>query len=174
MSDFPLFVVAGVVMIGVLVIVHEAGHYVVARLFKVGTPVFSIGMGPRIFGFRFWDTDFRISLLPIGGYVRMSGADAFGEEDAEGWANPEEDFMRKPVWQRLLIMLAGPAANLILPFLLFTGIYMLGMPMPDSVVGVVRPGSVAEQAGIRSGDEIVAVAGSEVSKWKELLRSGLR
>ena len=170
MSEAPLFLLAGVVMIGVLVIVHEAGHYVVARLFGVGTPVFSIGMGPRIFGFRFWETDFRISLLPIGGYVRMSGADAFGEEDAEDWVKPEENFMARPVWQRFLIMLAGPAANIALPFILFTAIYMLGRPQPDAAVGRVGPGSVAQELGVEVGDRIVSVGDTEVRDWTEFLR----
>ena len=170
MAEAPLFLLAGGLMIGVLVIVHEAGHYVVARLFGVGTPVFSIGMGPRIFGFRFWETDFRISLLPIGGYVRMAGADAFGEEDADGWENPDEDFMSKPVWQRLLIMLAGPAANLILPFILYTGVYMFGYPVPDAVVGRVVPGGAADEAGIEEGDRFVAVGDEPVENWLEYQR----
>ena len=171
MGEVPMYILAGGLMIGVLVIVHEAGHYVVARLFGVGTPVFSIGMGPRIFGFRFWETDFRISLLPIGGYVRMAGADAFGEEDAEGWEHPDEDFMSKPVWQRLLIMLAGPAANLILPFILFTGLYMAGRPLPDAHVGRVLPGSVAEEAGFQEGDRLVAVQSEPVDNWLEYQRA---
>lgn len=164
--------IAGLFMIGGLVIVHEAGHYVVARLFKIGTPVFSIGMGPRVFGFHFWETDFRISLLPIGGYVRMAGADAFGEEDADAdWRKPEEDFMRRPVWQRLLVMLAGPAANLVLPFILFTSAYMFGQPMPDAVVGRVVPGSAADEAGLMVSDEVVAVAEQPVRNWREFHRA---
>ena len=174
MLEVLTWIVSGAVMVGVLVIVHEAGHYVVARLFGVGTPVFSIGMGPRIFGFRFWETDFRISLLPIGGYVRMAGADAFGEEYADDSAVPDEDFMRKPVWQRFLVMLAGPAANIILPFLLFTAVRMAGMPQPDPVVGYVEPGSVAEELGLQEEDEVVSVAGQPVTNWNMFLRQLIR
>lgn len=171
MGDVLLWILSGGLMVGVLVIVHEAGHYVVARLFGVGTPVFSIGFGPRVFGFRFWETDFRISLLPFGGYVRMAGADPFGEELVEDYVDPDEDFMGKPVWQRFLVMLAGPAANLILPFVLFTAVLMLGEPQSDTTVGNVRPGSTAEQLGFQIGDQIVEVDGEPVDTWLEVLRS---
>ncbi|MEM6931683.1 MAG: RIP metalloprotease RseP, partial [Myxococcota bacterium] len=169
MGDIVLWLVAGAVMVGVLVIVHEAGHWLVAKLFGVGTPVFSIGFGPRIFGFRLWDTDFRISVLPVGGYVRMAGADPFGEELMEDEeVAPDEDFMSKPVWQRFLIMLAGPAANLILPFVLFSGVLMLGEPQPDSVIGHVRPGSLAAERGLQEGDRVVGLDDAPIDNWREL------
>lgn len=168
MGDLVLWLVAGAVMVGVLVIVHEAGHWVVAKLFGVGTPVFSIGFGPRIFGFRLWETDFRVSVLPVGGYVRMSGADPFGEELLEEDIAPEEDFMGKPVWQRFLIMLAGPAANLILPFVLFSGVLMMGEPQPDAVIGNVRPGSLAAERGLRAGDQVVGLDDIPIDNWHEL------
>ncbi len=170
MGDLVLWLVAGAVMVGVLVIVHEAGHWVVAKLFGVGTPVFSIGFGPRIFGFRLWDTDFRVSVLPVGGYVRMAGADPFGEELAdEEVVEPEQDFMAKPVWQRFLIMLAGPAANLILPFVLFSGVLMMGEPQPDAVVGHVRPGSLADERGLQPGDRVVQLDDTPIDNWRELM-----
>ncbi|MEN0066286.1 MAG: RIP metalloprotease RseP [Myxococcota bacterium] len=169
MADLLFWLAAGGVMVGVLVVVHEAGHWIVAKLFGVGTPVFSIGFGPRIFGFRLWETDFRISVLPVGGYVRMAGADPFGEEFAEDEVvNPEEDFMTKPVWQRFLIMLAGPAANLILPFVLFSGVLMLGEPQPDAVIGDVRPGSMAAELGLEPGDEITQINDTPIDNWREL------
>jgi len=163
-------VTAAAVMVGVLVVIHEAGHFVVARLFGIGTPVFSIGIGPRIFGFRFWQTDFRISLLPIGGYVQMAGSDPFGDADPDLHVDPETDFMSKPVWQRLLVMLAGPAANLVLPFVLFTAVLMLGEPQLEASVGAVLPGTTAEEIGLRPGDRIVDAAGMPVANWMELMR----
>ncbi len=169
MSGAATGIIYGLFMIGVLVVIHEFGHFVVAKFFKVGVPVFSIGMGPRLWGFAFRGTDFRISLLPVGGYVKMSGADPFGEEDPDAWVDPEDDFMRKPVWQRLLIMVAGPAANLILPFVLYTGAMMLGEPQPDNEVGAVHPGSLAEAAGLRPGDDIVAVDDASVDTWIEFI-----
>jgi len=165
-------IVAGLVMVSVLVVIHELGHFLVARWFKVGTPVFSVGMGPRLWGFRWLDTDFRISLLPIGGYVMMSGADPFGEEDASaGWVDPELDFMKKPVWQRLLIMLAGPAMNLALPFVVFTAVLMAGQPQLDPVIGRVIPGSVAAEAGLEPGDRIVEVQGQPVDIWGDVVNA---
>ncbi|MBW1879720.1 MAG: site-2 protease family protein, partial [Deltaproteobacteria bacterium] len=132
-------ILAGLVMLSVLVIIHEFGHFVVARLFRVGVPVFSVGMGPRVGGFRWKGTDYRLSALPIGGYVQLAGADPFGEEDPDAYVDPAEDFMQKPVWQRFLVMLAGPAANLALPLLILSAILMAGEQRPDTVIGMVLP-----------------------------------
>lgn len=164
-------VIAGLVMVCVLVVVHEAGHFVVARIFGIGAPVFSVGMGPRLFGFRWKGTDFRVSAIPVGGYVRMAGADPFGEEDPDDRVAPEEDFMRKPVWQRLLVMFAGPAANLVLPFVLFTAVLMLGEPQPDASVGTVLPGTPAETLGIESGDVVLEVDGQPTEAWIDVMRA---
>src|SRR5678816_2948139 len=120
-----------------------------------------IGLGPRLFGFHAFETDFRVSLLPIGGYVLLSGADPFGEEDPDTVVDPSRDFMRKPVWQRLVIMVAGPAMNLALPFVLFTIVLMFGEPTEDNVVGTVYPGTVASRIGLEEGDEVVSVAEHE-------------
>lgn len=156
--------------IAVLVVVHEFGHFLLAKLFGVGVPVFSVGMGPRVFGIRWGGTDYRFSALPIGGYVRMAGADPFGEEDFEdGYVPPEQDFMRKPVWQRLLIMLAGPAANLVLPVVLFAGIYLVGIPDAMPTIGMVSHGSPAAEAGLQVGDKIVSVDGVPVSARSHVL-----
>jgi regulator of sigma E protease len=163
------YLVAGAVMISVLVVLHELGHFMVARYFGVGTPVFSVGMGPRLFGFQYRDTDFRVSALPIGGYVQMAGADPFGEEDADSWVDPRQDFMKRPVWQRLLIMLAGPAMNIALPFVLFTGVLMLGDAQLDNVIGRVSPGSAAHDAGVLEGDRLVEVNGEPVDVWNDLI-----
>jgi len=162
--------IAGLVMIGVLVVIHEFGHFIVAKLFKVGVPVFSVGMGPRLFGFRWRGTDYRVSALPIGGYVQMSGADPFGEEDASSRVDPELDFMRKPVWQRLMVMFAGPAFNLVLPFIVFTVVMMTGEPQSAPIVGLVLEGSPAEQLGFHVGDEIVEANGHPIEVFSDLTR----
>lgn len=168
--EFVRWIVSGGVMLGVLVVIHEFGHFLVARLFGVGTPKFSIGIGPRLFGFKLWDTDFRISALPIGGYVQMAGNDPFGEEDPDEQVPPEQDFMRKPIWQRLLIMLAGPAMNLALPLVLFTGIYMLGQPQPEARIGTLYPYSPAAEVGLAVGDRLTTVAHEPVDVWSDLIR----
>jgi len=166
--EFVTTIVAGLVALAVLVVIHEAGHMVVAKIFKVGVPVFSVGMGPRLIGFYWGGTDWRLSMLPVGGYVRMAGADPFGEEDPDDVVPPEDDFMRKPVWQRLLIMLAGPVANLILPVVLLTGVYMLGEPQNAGVIGSVTYDSPAHDAGLQIDDRIVAVNGAPVEVWPDL------
>jgi len=165
------FIVGAGSAIAVLVVVHEFGHFLIAKLFGVGVPVFSVGMGPRLFGIRYKGTDYRFSAFPVGGYVRMSGADPFGEEDfsGDGYVPPEKDFMKKPVWQRLLIMLAGPAANLVLPVLLFGGLYFIGVPDAETVVGQVSHGSAADIAGFREGDRIVSVEGQAVEATGPLI-----
>lgn len=162
-------IVAGLSMIGILVLIHEAGHYLAAKMFGIAAPVFSIGVGPRIWGFHWRGTDWRLSALPFGGYVRLAGADPFGEEDPDDMVEPGADFMSKPVWQRLVVMAAGPTANLMLPIVLFAGVKMLGEPQPDNLVGRVEPGRQAEAAGFRVGDEVVAVAGEPVETWIEFL-----
>lgn len=163
-----LTIVAGLFMIGFLVVIHEAGHFVAAKIFGIGAPVFSIGMGPRIAGFEWKGTDYRLSALPIGGYVQMAGADPFGEEDTGAWVDPEEDFMRKPVWQRLIVMAAGPAVNLALPFGLFTILLMMGRPDTAPTVGVVFPDSPAAVAGLQVGDVVTAIDGEPVDIWVDV------
>ena len=167
-TGLGLTLLAGIVMLGVLVVVHEFGHFVIAKLFGVGVPIFSVGMGPRVAGLLFRGTDYRLSLLPLGGYVKLAGADPFGEEDPDAIIDPDEDFMGKPVWQRLLVMLAGPAFNLVLPFVLFTSVLMLGEPQVDAVIGMVRPGSPGELAGLKAGDRIVAVDGQATELWLDV------
>jgi regulator of sigma E protease len=158
------------VMVGVLVIVHELGHFVVARMFGIGAPTFSIGIGPVVWRmFRWRGTDFVISALPVGGYVKLSGADAFGEEELDLEVDPTKDFMRRPVWQRLLVMLAGPGMNLVLPFALFTAVLVFGEPQPDNSIGTVLPDSPAAALGLRPLDRVVAAAGEPVDTWTDLL-----
>jgi regulator of sigma E protease len=158
------------VMVGVLVVVHELGHFAVARAFGIGAPTFSIGIGPVVLRlFRWGGTDFVISAFPVGGYVRLAGADAFGEEDDDLAVEPEQDFMRRPVYQRLLVMLAGPVMNLVLPFALFTGVLMFGEPQPDNSIGTVLPGTPAAALNLRPLDRLVAAAGEPVDTWTDLI-----
>jgi regulator of sigma E protease len=158
--------VAGLVMLGVLVVIHEFGHFIVAKAFGMEVPVFSVGMGPRVLGVRLGGTDYRLSALPVGGYVQLAGADAFGEEDAD--IDPIDSFLKRPVWQRLLVMLAGPVFNLLLPVVVFTAVLMAGEPQVAPYVGMVMPDSAAEAVGFRPGDRIVAVDGAATEVWNDL------
>ncbi len=164
-----LMIVAALGMIGILVFIHEFGHFVFARIFGVGVHVFSLGFGRRIFGFQHKGTDYRVSLLPIGGYVMMEGADPF-MDGGEGLDDPTSStaFLNKPVWQRLIIVAAGPAANLVLPVVLFSALYMAGEPQPAAVIGGVDLASPAHDAGLQAGDRIRSVGGEEVTWWTDL------
>ena len=178
-----LDVLFGVVLVlGVMILVHEWGHFIVARLFRVRVDVFSIGFGPRLFGWKRGATDYRVSAVPLGGYVRMAGQDPT-EIDSQGRGLAEkgdklptgapDELMSKPRWQRALISFAGPAVNLIFPVLLLAVYFVaLGIPYPafeDKPVAVTAlPGnSPAAAAGLRPGDKIVAIDGQSVSNWAE-------
>src|SRR5258707_8423732 len=155
-------------VLGVLVFVHEFGHYAVAKLFKVRVEVFSLGFGKRLLGFTRGDTDYRISLLPIGGYVKMAGENPM--EDRTG--DPGE-FMSHPRWQRFLIAVAGPAMNVLLAIAVLTGVYMNHFERPLYLdkpvdVGSVIPHSSAEKAGILSGDRIVRIQDLQNPTWDQI------
>ena len=158
MSFFSAFV-----LIAILVAIHEFGHFIVAKWCGVQCTVFSIGYGARLFGFEWNGTDYRLSALPFGGYVRMAGTDIFGTGEASEADEPldfEQSFMYKPVWQRILIVAAGPIFNLILPVVVFSALFMSGDPQPAPVVGLVDWGSPAQEAGILPGDRIIKFTAS--------------
>lgn len=160
---------AGMLMIGILVVFHEFGHFLVARLFGIGTPVFSVGVGHRIWGFQYNGTDFRLSALPLGGYVQLAGVDPFGEEDPEALLQPDDprNFLNHPVHERFLVMSAGPAFNMLLAVFIFVAALMAGRPERDTVVGTVVPGTPAQELGIERGDELVALNGYPIKAWRD-------
>src|SRR5262245_33069040 len=134
-------------VLGVLVFVHEFGHYAVAKLCGVRVEVFSLGFGRRLWGFRRGDTDYRLSLLPLGGYVKMSG-----ENPMEEHTGDPGEFTSHPRWQRFLIAIAGPAMNIILAIVVLTGVYMVhdeefAFLSQPAQIGTVEPGSPAAKAG---------------------------
>ena len=164
-------ILASVALIGILIFVHELGHFIFAKMFGVGVREFSLGFGRRLFGVKYGETDYRVCLLPVGGYVLMEGADPFLDEFEQAEeADSEKSLLNKPVWQRLIIVAAGPVFNLLLPVVLLTGLYMAGQPQEISEVNTVYPGSVAEQVGIEPGDVIAAVNGVEIEFLSDLYR----
>jgi regulator of sigma E protease len=168
MHSFVISVVAVAAVLGVLVLIHEFGHYAVAKLFGVRVEVFSIGFGKRLLGFRRGDTDYRISAIPLGGYVKMSG-----ENPMEQRTGDAAEFMSHPRWQRFLIAVAGPFMNILLAVGLLTVVYMVRYEKPmyldePAVVGWVLDGSVAEKAGIESGDRIVRIDGTQNPTWEDV------
>jgi regulator of sigma E protease len=153
------------IVLGIMVLVHEWGHFVIAKAFGVRVEIFSIGFGTRLGGFKRGDTDYRVSALPLGGYVKMAGDNPL--EDRKG--DPDE-FLSKPRWQRVLIALAGPAMNIVLSVVLVAGIYMRGskqpafLDRPMVLVGVLQD-SPAQKAGLMPGDHIVSVNGAGNPTW---------
>lgn len=127
--------IIGLIVLGVIVVIHELGHFLVAKLFKIKVETFSVGFGPRLIGFRYGDTDYRISAIPLGGYVRMAG-----ENPGESVTGASNEFLSKPKWQRFLVAAAGPAMNVILAVGLLTGIFMYGTEVPEFSEGSAELG----------------------------------
>lgn len=162
-------------VLGVMILVHEWGHFVVARLCGVRVDVFSIGFGPRLFGFRRGNTDYRISLLPLGGYVRMAGQDLSeidsGEKPPTG---APDELMSKPRWKRALISFAGPFVNIVMPIILLGGFYTLkGYPYPayldqPLVINALPKTSPLAKQGVTDGDKIVAVNDVPTPSWSKV------
>ena len=159
--------IAGAVVLGVLVLLHEWGHFIVAKLCGVRVDVFSIGFGARIWGWKRGDTDYRVSWLPLGGYVRMAG-----DNPAEERTGAPYEFLSRPRWQRFLIAIAGPAMNVITTLAIFWGIYaFVGQPIDassrqPSVVAAVPQSTGAN--GVQPGDRIVQINGVDTSKWEDV------
>ncbi|PID73478.1 MAG: RIP metalloprotease RseP [Desulfobacterales bacterium] len=155
-----------ILVLGILVFVHEFGHFITARLCGVGVEVFSFGFGPRLFGRRAGRTDYRVSIVPLGGYVKMVG------EDPDAGIAPEdmpESFSHKSVGRRILIVLAGPAFNFFLAILIFFVMFRMGgMEILRAEVGTVMENSPAMAAGIRKGDTVIRVNEAEVGSWEEM------
>ncbi|MES1258074.1 MAG: RIP metalloprotease RseP [Acidobacteriota bacterium] len=156
------------VLIGVMILVHELGHFWAARAFDVKVDIFSFGFGPRLFGFQRGETDYRFSLFLFGGYVKMAG-DQPGDEGA---ADPR-GFMSKPRWQRLIIAFAGPFMNIVLSIGVLTGLFMVRYEKiiddNGAVIGHVMPDSPAAKAGLQPGDKIVRLNGKDKPDWEDIL-----
>jgi regulator of sigma E protease len=160
-------IIAGAVVLGVLVLLHEWGHFIAAKLCGVRVEVFSIGFGQRIWGWRRGDTDYRVSWLPLGGYVRMAGDNPTEERTGAAY-----EFLSRPRWQRFLIAIAGPAMNVLTTIFIFWAIFALvGMPidttlrLPSDVAAVPQN---APATGVQAGDHIVQINGASTSTWGDI------
>jgi len=157
------------VVLGIMILVHEFGHYAAAKLFGVRVDVFSIGFGKRLAGFRRGDTDYRISALPLGGYVKMAG-----ENPLESHTGAPDEFTSHPRWQRFVIAAAGPAMNILLAVGLLTGVNMVHYEHPvyldqPALIGWVVENSPADKAGIQAGDRIVRIDGWQNPTWEDVV-----
>lgn len=158
------------VVLGILIFIHELGHFLVAKWSGVTVLRFSLGFGPKLVGVTRGDTEYRISAIPLGGYVKMLGEDS-DEEMPEDY-DPSTSFPAQNVWKRIGIVLAGPLSNLVFAVIIFAGIYIFaGIPEMTPQIGSVNPGSPAAQAGLQAGDTVLAIAGKPITNWDELSKT---
>jgi regulator of sigma E protease len=170
--SFLTTTLAFVVVLGIIIFVHEFGHLITAKAFGMRVFVFSFGFGKRLLGFKWGDTDCRVSAIPLGGYVKLEGEPGDHlSEDTTGLGDGK-DFLSRPRWQRFLVYLAGPAMNAVLTVTVLTGFHMVGFAVEGSrydrpIVGTVDAASPAERAGLQPGDEIVSIDGKPLPSWEE-------
>ena len=154
-------------LLGVLVFVHEWGHFIVARICGVRVETFSIGFGPKLFKFKWGDTTYAVSAIPLGGYVKMYGD---GTEDEIPDEQKTESFIHQSVWEKIAIVSAGPLVNLIFAFMIFMFMGWIGVPKAKTIIGDIDKNSPAEQAGLNYGDEIISVNGTPVDSAEKLTK----
>src|SRR6185295_10754053 len=165
-------ILAAVVALGVLIVVHEFGHFLLAKRLGVGVLKFSVGFGPRIFGRSVHGTEYAVSAIPLGGFVKMVGEDAEGEEPVD----PRISFSHQPMWKRAAIIFAGPGFNLVGAFVIFSlvfAIYGARVPSEAAKVGGVTENMAAAKAGIQADDQVTAIDGKSISTWDDL-SAGIR
>ncbi|SMP11848.1 regulator of sigma E protease [Desulfurobacterium pacificum] len=151
-----------IIALGILIFVHELGHFLAARFFGVKVETFSIGFGPKLFTFKCCDTEFAVSLIPLGGYVKMAG------EDPDVPPSSPDEFYAKPPWQRIVIALAGPIMNLLLAVVFFSLSFMIGRYVPTYQIEAAKVGNVlSANSSLKSGDVILSVDGQKIRNWQE-------
>jgi regulator of sigma E protease len=183
MHDFLVSTVAFIVLVGLMVVVHEFGHFAVAKLCKVRVEAFSFGFGPRLFGLKYGDTDYKVCLLPLGGYVKMTGETPDqiqnGENTDPNAIDPATDpgsFLNHPRWQRILIGLAGPFANFVLAMVLMVIYFgwineVPAVQVKTTTLEWVTPDSAAAKAGFKTGDEITHIGRYDNPGWENVYAS---
>jgi regulator of sigma E protease len=171
--DNLIAIISTLIVLGIMIVVHELGHHLVAKWFGVRVEIFSVGFGKRLFGKVWHGTDYRLSALPFGGYVKMAGMDAV-ESKIESRTDDPGEFLNHPRWQRVLIAVAGPAMNILLAIAILTGVFMVRYEHEatldaPAVIGFVQPDSPAAKAGIQIGDRIVRFDNVNSPVWEDVL-----
>ncbi len=164
-TDIGYNIAGVVILLGILVFVHELGHFLVAKASGVGVLKFSLGFGPKLIGRKFGETEYLISAIPLGGYVKM-----LGESDRDT-VTPEDEkrsFLKQSLGKRMAIVAAGPVFNFLFAIVAFAAIHMVGMPVLTTQIGGIQPGSAAEEAGFQAKDIIEAINGRNVTVWNEI------
>jgi regulator of sigma E protease len=160
-------IVFAIIALGALIFIHELGHFLLAKTFGVGVEKFSLGFGPKLFGKKVGDTEYLLSALPLGGYVKMVGE---GEDAEVSEEDRKRSFADKPPLQRIAIVAAGPVFNLLFAYLIFIVIFLMGVPAVTTKVGEVMAGKPAARAGLLAGDLITSVNGKAVNRWEEFAK----
>lgn len=164
-TNFLISVASVVVLLGVLIFVHEMGHFLMAKYFNVGVLKFSLGFGRKLIGKKIGETEYVLSLIPLGGYVKMLG-------EVEGEAlSPEDEkrsFVNQSVWKRMAIVFSGPLFNFFLAIVIFAIVYMVGVPVLTNEIGVVQQGGAASEAGMAVNDRVLKINGEAIGRWDQL------
>jgi regulator of sigma E protease len=166
---YLIYALGFIFILGSAVVLHEFGHFIVAKLFKIRVETFSVGFGPRLFGKKWGHTDYRVSAIPLGGYVKLGGDESNAPLEGASAQDipPNEMYNLRPRWQRVMVALAGPIMNIITAMAIpFVGAFMSGVPAtPAPVVYYIQKGGAANQAGLQSGDRIISFNGTESPSW---------
>src|SRR5215217_1445501 len=166
---YIIYLLGFIFILGSAVVLHEFGHFIVAKLFKIRVETFSVGFGPRLFGKKWGHTDYRVSAIPLGGYVKLGGDESNAPIEGASAQDipPEEMYNLRPRWQRIMVALAGPIMNIITAMAIpFAAAFMYGVPAtPSPVVYYLHDGGAAELAGLKPGDRIVSFNGNKNPSW---------
>ncbi|MEJ7619040.1 MAG: site-2 protease family protein [Pyrinomonadaceae bacterium] len=172
MNFYLISILAFIFILGTAVVLHEFGHFIVAKLLGIRVETFSVGFGPRIFGRRWGTTDYRLSAIPLGGYVKMGGDESNSPIEGSGAENvpDHERFDLRPRWQKVAVGLAGPTMNILTALAVpFVSALLMGMPTPPTpVVSQLREGGTSAAAGLRPGDRIVSFNGVDNPTWDRI------
>ncbi len=151
------------IVLSVLVLVHEFGHFIAAKQIGIRVEKFSFGFGPKLFSVKRGDTEYLISAIPLGGYIKMAG-----DEPGESLTGKSFEFLSRSIWERFLVIFAGPLLNYVLAFLIFSVIFMFGSPTLTTEVGSLLKDYPAEMSGLSLGDKVIKVDGKDVKYWEDM------